>query len=162
MLWTEPIKVVVPADHELARESTPLAVDRLVGYPLVISGNWSSGGGALVMVSAYGIELQRRVGVDAPATLVEMVRLRLGVGVLTAVTLEQSDTSGLIALDIGDARMNVEVAAFGPTRCRPPRSDEHCTRSCSMRRFRGGVATRITRLTGVGAIVAGCTTWQPR
>ena len=104
--------MLVPADHELAAVSTALTMQELVRYPLVISGNWNTGGGALSMISAQGFELQRRVGVDAPATLVEMVRRGLGVGVQNAVAIEQSDTSGLTVLDLDDPRMHLEVAAY--------------------------------------------------
>ena len=64
------------------------------------------------MISSQRFNLQRRVGVDAPATLVEMVRRRVGVGVQNAVAIEQSDTSGLAVLDIADPRMSIEVAAY--------------------------------------------------
>ena len=67
---------------------------------------------ALATISAQGFDLQRRVGVDAPATLVDMVRGGLGVGVQNAVAIEQSDISGLSVLDLNDPRMYLEVAAY--------------------------------------------------
>jgi DNA-binding transcriptional LysR family regulator len=112
VLWTEPIRVLVPADHELAASSTALTMDQLVRYPLVICGNSNTGGGALAMISAPGFDLQRRVGVDEPATLVDMVRRRIGVGVQNAVAIEQSDTSGLRVLDLDDPPVYLEVAAY--------------------------------------------------
>ena len=112
VLWTEPIRVLVPADHELAASCTALTMHHLVRYPLVTSGNWNTGGVALATVSAQGFDLQRRVGVDAPATLVDMVRGGLGVGVQNAVAIEQSDISGLSVLDLNDPRMYLEVAAY--------------------------------------------------
>jgi len=116
VLWTEPIRVLVPADHELAANdlaaSPGLTMQQLVRYPLVISANWNTGGGTLAKISAQGFDLQRRVDVDAPATLVEMVRRGLGVGVRNAVAVEQSDLSGLTVLDIDDPRMHLEVAAY--------------------------------------------------
>ena len=115
VLWTEPIRVLVPVDHELAAHdlaASPLTMQQLVRYPLVISGNWSTGGGALSTISAQGFDLQRRVGVDAPATLVDMVRRGLGVGVQNSVAIEQSDLSGLAVLDLDDPRLSLEVAAY--------------------------------------------------
>jgi len=111
VLWTEPIKVLVPADHELA-EVTAVTMDQLIRYPLVISGSWNTGGGALAMISSHRFHLQRRLGVDAPATLVEMVRRRFGVGVQNAVAVEQSDTSGLAVLDIEHPQLRVQVSAY--------------------------------------------------
>ena len=63
-------------------------------------------------ISAQGFDLQCRVGVDAPATLVDMVRGGVGVGVQNAVAIEQSDISGLSVLDLNDPRMYLEVAAY--------------------------------------------------
>ena len=58
VLWTEPIQVLVPADHDWpvnVRASRSLTMPQLVRYPLVISGNWNTGGGAPAMISAPGI-----------------------------------------------------------------------------------------------------------
>jgi DNA-binding transcriptional LysR family regulator len=56
--------------------------------------------------------VQPRVTVDSPATVLEMVRRGVGLGVLNAVALARADTTGLAVLDIGEPGIVREVAAY--------------------------------------------------
>ena len=113
VLWREPIQVVVPADHELADERGPVHPARLSAYPLVISGPAVRPQSEVVMLlSGKGFALHARATVDDPRTLVEMTRRGLGVGVESAVALENAGTADLVVLDIDDPDMVSEVAAY--------------------------------------------------
>ena len=117
VLWREPIRAVLPPDHELARDRAsggpPLAPERLADQPLVISGMSMDAVPEIVtMLAARGLATAPRTTVDAPQTLVSMVRKGVGIGIVNAVALEGTDTSGLAVLDFDDPDMIREVAAY--------------------------------------------------
>ncbi len=113
LLWRERIRVLVPPDHPVAKERTPVSPAELVTHPLVMGG--ASGEGEpelLTLLAARGLAVAPRATVDSPTTVAAMVREGVGVGVLNAVALEHIDTSGLSVLDIDGPDMVREVAAY--------------------------------------------------
>jgi DNA-binding transcriptional LysR family regulator len=116
VLWREPIQAVLPADHELAQawpETSAVEPAWLAAQPLVISGmTMSTVPQILLTLGARGLETVPRITVDTPQTLVEMVRAGVGIGVANAVGLENTDTTGVVIVDIGDPEMFREVAAY--------------------------------------------------
>ena len=113
LLWREPIRVVVPAGHELARAGEPVPPARLVQHPLLIGGpSLRSEQEISSLLTARGLSAQPRARLDDPATLVEMVRHGVGVGVERATALETADTAELVVLDISDPDMVSDVAAY--------------------------------------------------
>ena len=119
LLWRERIQAVVPWGHELAGESTErrrgsaISPGRLAAKPLVISGMSTNAQPELVaMLAAHGLDATPRTSVDAPQTLVAMVRSGVGVGIANAVALENVDTTGVCVLDFDDPDMIREVALY--------------------------------------------------
>jgi DNA-binding transcriptional LysR family regulator len=116
VLWREPIQAVVPADHELAQARSgagPIEPARLATQHLVISGmTMSTVPQILLTLGARGLETVPRTTVDTPQTLVTMVRAGVGIGVANAVGLENTDTTGLVIMDIDDPEMFRVVAVY--------------------------------------------------
>ena len=127
LLWREPLLAVVPADHELARASTAAIVERdhcsqermmisplqLAGFPLVVSGMSANAEPEIIsMLADRGLDTAPRTTVDAPQTLVAMVRSGVGIGVANAVALDNTDTAGVMLLGFDDPEMIREVAAY--------------------------------------------------
>jgi DNA-binding transcriptional LysR family regulator len=118
VLWREPLRVVVPVCHELERAGKPVTVDALVAGPLVVCGTQAETGpgdpaaDVLAQLVARGRAVQPRAAVDTPQTLLALVRSGLGVGVINAVALGPLDLSGLAVLDLDDATLQREVAAY--------------------------------------------------
>lgn len=111
LLWRERIQVVVQTGHALA--GGPVAPGRLVTHPLVMAG--ATGGAEpelLPLLAERGLAVQPRVMVDTPQTVLAMVRAGVGVGVVNAVALAHSDTTGLVVLDIDDPDAVRDVAAY--------------------------------------------------
>src|SRR6478752_5466181 len=110
------VLAVVPADHELAQaRSGAGAIEpaRLAAQKLVISGmTMSTVPQILLTLGARGLETVPRTTVDTPQTLVTMVRAGVGIGVANAVGLENTDTTGLVVMDIDDPEMFREVAVY--------------------------------------------------
>ena len=50
--------------------------------------------------------------VDTPQTLVAMVRAGVGAGVTNAVAVENTDTAGIVALNIDDAELIRDVRVY--------------------------------------------------
>ena len=99
LLWREPMLAVVPADHELARGTVGRrgrsSLPDLPTQHLVISGMSMNAEPEIVtMLGARGLETAPRTTVDAPQTLVAMVRAGVGIGIANAVALENTDTTG--------------------------------------------------------------------
>lgn len=116
VLWREPMQAVVPVDHELDLGGKPVSLDALAAGPLIVCGTQTEDGGAatevLAQLVARGRAVQPRATVDAPQTLLALVRAGVGVGVLNAVALAPLEKSGLVVLDIDDPSMQREVAAY--------------------------------------------------
>ena len=115
VLWRERIQAVMPADHQLAKEpsSGGISPARLAGQHLVISGmTMGPVPEILLMLGAHGLESAPRTTVDTPQTLVTMVRAGIGIGVANAVGLENTDTTGVVVIDIDDPEMFREVAVY--------------------------------------------------
>jgi DNA-binding transcriptional LysR family regulator len=111
LLWRERIQVVVPHGHELT--GTVVGPDRLVTHSLVMAGATGDAEPELVpLLTARGLAVQPRVTVDTPQTVLAMVRVGVGVGVVNAVALAHSDLDGLAVLDIDDPGAVREVAAY--------------------------------------------------
>jgi DNA-binding transcriptional LysR family regulator len=127
LLWREPMLAVVPAGHELTRLSAPstdevaaaptvravISPAQLVGYPLVVSGMSANAEPEVVsMLADRGLDAAPRTTVDAPQTLVAMVRTGVGIGIANAVALDNTDTAGVVLLGFDDPEMIREVAAY--------------------------------------------------
>lgn len=112
VLWRERLQVVVPVGHPLAAGARVRPVDLLTA-PLVMTGAADGADPeALLLLAAGGLAVAPRAVVDTPQTAVTMVRAGVGIGVMNAVALASSDTSGLTVLDIDDPDMIREVAAY--------------------------------------------------
>lgn len=118
VLWREPLQVVVPYGHELDRAGKPVTLDALVAGPLIVCGTQPEAGAAdsaaevLGLLAARGLAAAPRAAVDAPQTLVALVRAGLGIGVVNAVALGSVEQAGLAVLDIDDPSLVREVAAY--------------------------------------------------
>lgn len=113
LLWREPVQVVVPPDHEFALAAAPVHPSRLARQTLLIGGpSWSAEPEITSLLAARGVPTRSRARLDDPATLVQMVRRGLGVGVEKAVALANTDTAGLVVLDIDHPDMFSEVAIY--------------------------------------------------
>ncbi len=133
LLWREPLLAVVPVDHLLARAGARPAVateqptvphsatdrrsvistQQLAGFPLVVSGMSANAEPEIVsMLADRGLDTAPRTTVDAPQTLVAMVRSGVGIGIANAVALDNTDTTGVVLLGFDDPEMVREVAAY--------------------------------------------------
>jgi DNA-binding transcriptional LysR family regulator len=127
LLWREPMLAVVPVGHELARLAAPstdevaaappvravISPAQLAGYPLVDSAMSANAGPEIVsMLADRGLDTAPRSTVDAPQTLVAMVRSGVGIGIANAVALDNTDTTGVVLLGFDDPEMIREVAAY--------------------------------------------------
>ena len=76
VLWQEPLRAVVPADHPLTRLAAPVPTDALVDEPLVLTG--ASGDAmpeALDMLARRGAVATAAATADGPATVGALVRV---------------------------------------------------------------------------------------
>jgi DNA-binding transcriptional LysR family regulator len=113
ILWREPLQVVVPRDHELARSREPVAAERLVRWPLLVCRQSGDGDSELRrLLAARGVVAQPRVTADTPLTLISLVQAGVGVAVLNAVALGPLDLADLVVLDVEAPAPPRVVAAY--------------------------------------------------
>ena len=118
VLWWEPLRVVVPTDHELNLAGGPVTLDALTAHPLIVCGTEAESSPddhvaeVLGQLVARGLVVHPRATVDAPQTMVTLVRAGVGVGVINAVALGPIDLSGLAVLDIDDPTVRRDVAGY--------------------------------------------------
>jgi DNA-binding transcriptional LysR family regulator len=114
VLWAEPLRAVLPADHRLARTGGPVPVDELVREPLVVAG--ASGD-----VTPEVLDLRARRGVaasvaataDCPDTVAALVHAGLGVGLLTEVAARTAGAGpGFVTVPLADSGLLRRVAAY--------------------------------------------------
>lgn len=116
VLWWEPLRLLVPDDHELARSGGPVCPHRLAEHPLVVC---TIAGRVLAPSTDASAERDAtgrpRLTVDAPQTLAALVRSGLGVGVVNASSTGLLNQAGLAVLELetsGDADpLGFDVAA---------------------------------------------------
>ena len=117
VLWHEPLMVVVPVGHELDRAGKPVPLDALVASPLVVYGAQAESNGAELAgevpagLAARGRAVQPRAAVEAPQTLLALVRAEVGVGVVNAAALGPLYLTGPAVLGIEDATLRRGGAA---------------------------------------------------
>jgi DNA-binding transcriptional LysR family regulator len=103
LLWREPMRVVVRADHEFALRGSPVRPTELAGQALVVAGGSGDADPEfLQLLAGRGVVTRPRARVDSPQTALAMVRAGVAVGGLNAVALEHHDTRGLVALELDD------------------------------------------------------------
>ncbi|MET0865363.1 MAG: LysR family transcriptional regulator [Nakamurella sp.] len=112
VLWREPMQLVMPVDHALARGDRAVNPSDLADESLIVTGASANSHPAIALLAERGIDLQPRVSVDSPQTLVSMVRSGVGIGLANAVALAQLDTTGLLVCDLDDPGMHHLVAAY--------------------------------------------------
>jgi DNA-binding transcriptional LysR family regulator len=113
LLWREDLKVVVSADHELTRDGGPVAVERLVRFPLLACRASGDGDSDLRrLLARRGAVAEPRVTADNPVTLTSLVRAGVGVAVVNAVALAPVDLTGLAVLDLDEPQPCRVVAAY--------------------------------------------------
>jgi DNA-binding transcriptional LysR family regulator len=90
-----------------------ISPDQLARFSLVAAGTTTSAEPEIAtMLASRGFEIGTRTLVESPQTLVAMVRAGVGVGVSNAVALENTDTTGVIALNLDDPEMIRDVAVY--------------------------------------------------
>jgi len=112
LLWREPMQLVVPADHPLAQGGDTLDPRRLAEQPVIVTGASANSHPALSLLGERGIDLQSKVSVDSPQTLVSMVRSGVGVGIANAVALAQLDLSDLLVRDLDEPVVEHTVGVY--------------------------------------------------
>jgi DNA-binding transcriptional LysR family regulator len=113
VLWREPLKVVVRADHELARDGGPVPVEQLVRHPLLVCRAFGDGDPELLrLLTRRGLVAQPRVTADTPLTVTSLARAGVGVAVVNAVALAPLDHAGLTVLDLDEPELVRTVAAY--------------------------------------------------
>jgi DNA-binding transcriptional LysR family regulator len=117
VLWREPIKAVLPADHPMARSAGPsgraIAAEWLVGQPLVVGGASASTETEIVAMMAHrGFDITPRVTVDSVQAVVALVRGGVGIGIAAAVALENADITGVAVLELDDKDLILELAVY--------------------------------------------------
>jgi len=112
VLWREPMQLIAPAGHSLARHQRAIDPLELTDQPLIVTGASANSHPAMTLLADRGIDLQPRVSVDSPQTMVSMVRSGVGVGLANAVAAAQLDTTGLLVLDLADPGIGHTVAAY--------------------------------------------------
>jgi DNA-binding transcriptional LysR family regulator len=113
LLWQEPMKVVVRADHEFAREVGPVAVERLVRVPLLVCHSVADENSEVMrLINRRGLAARPRVTTDTPLTLTTLARAGVGVAVVNAVALAPLDLTGLVVLDLDEPAPSHTVAAY--------------------------------------------------
>lgn len=130
VLWTEPLRVVVPAGHEWAgraphrgagtgsrggdeRPAAEVGVAELTGRPLLVCGSGpDTAPEAVVQLAARGLAVRPRAVVGSAHTLLALVRAGAGVGLVNAVALGGADAAGLVVLDTDSPPLERRVAAY--------------------------------------------------
>ncbi|MGD9525218.1 LysR family transcriptional regulator [Pseudonocardia sp.] len=113
VLWREPFRALVRADDPLARADGPVTFDRVLCSPLLLCGTSSEGGPEVVrLLAEHGAAIRPRATTDTIGTLVGLVKAGLGIGVVNAVAAGKAESDGLTVLEIDDARLGREVAAY--------------------------------------------------
>jgi DNA-binding transcriptional LysR family regulator len=99
LLWWEPLQLLVPDDHHLARTGGPVPAEWLADERLVLCSAVDRAIEQTPSGLAEGrVGARARLTVDAPQTLAAMVRAGLGVGVLNVVATTTMDRTGLSVL----------------------------------------------------------------
>jgi DNA-binding transcriptional LysR family regulator len=114
VLWSEPLRAVVPADHRFARDGGSVSVDELVREPLVVAG--ASGDAmpeVLDLLARRGVVASVAATADCPDTVAALVRAGLGVGLLTEVAARAAGAGdGLVTVPLADPDLRRTVAAY--------------------------------------------------
>ncbi|MFI0421637.1 LysR family transcriptional regulator [Spongiactinospora sp. 9N601] len=105
-LWREPLVVVHPPGHPLARLPDPLPVAAVAAYPLITIGRLGSptamGFETYKVFRRHGFEVEAVQATNQPQTLVSLVRHGLGVGVTNQLAVSTADTGGVMVRRLAD------------------------------------------------------------
>lgn len=108
-LFREPIGVVLPSDHELARDGRPVPVGSLATQPIVLSEPGCAYRAETVKtVGELGIDLDVRAEVGSPAALRSAVRCGFGVA-LAPIAAHQQPGAGVVARPLDGVDLGLDV-----------------------------------------------------
>ena len=113
VLWRERLRVVVSADHDIARDGGPVPVERLARHPMLVCRAFADGASEVVrLLARRGVVAQSRVTADTPQTLTSLARAGVGVAVVNAVALAPLDRTGLALLELDEPEPSRVVAVY--------------------------------------------------
>ncbi|SJM71130.1 LysR family transcriptional regulator [Gulosibacter sp. 10] len=103
VLWQEPFVVVLPPGHELLELPEPIAPEHLAGRRIISIGRPGKQIEPEIgrVVDDWGIDVEFAQQTEQPQTVVNMVKAGLGIGLINALAMEVSDTTGLHARRAG-------------------------------------------------------------
>lgn len=114
VLWREPMCAVFAQDHPLATASSLVVAD-VLQHPLVIAG-LRTGGEIWRFLEERGASHEIAMVADQPATQVGLVRERIGVGLMNALTAAATDTHDVVVRRLDDAALSREVRLYWRSR----------------------------------------------
>lgn len=102
-LWHEPFVAVMPEDHPLTALPEPLAPEALSASPLISIGRPGNRIEPEVarIVKEWDADLDLVLHTEQPQTLANLVRARMGIGLINALAMQVSDTDGLALRRVG-------------------------------------------------------------
>jgi len=112
-LWREDFKVIMRTDHELAEQSGPLLPQILLQHELIITGRRVP---ESLLTHPFWRSLGERPNiiyeVIHPQSMIELVRARIGIGVLNQLALNVSRVDGLFARAIAHPAAVRDVSVY--------------------------------------------------
>lgn len=114
VLWQEPFVLVLPPGHALLDAPEPVDPKLLIGHRIISIGRPGKQIEPEIdrVVNDWGIEADFTLQTEQPQTVVNMVKASLGIGIINALAMEVSDTTGLHARRIGRQRDGRSVGVW--------------------------------------------------
>lgn len=116
VLWREPVRALVPAEHRFAALDSPVPLGELVREPLVVTG--ASGEAVpecLDLLARRGVVAAATATAGCPTTVAALVRAGLGVGLLTDVAARRVTDGGaahVVVVPLADQGLARNVSAY--------------------------------------------------